>query len=386
MVKKRVIRVIIVRSNLLDRDIRVPKEIKALNRAGYKVTLLCWDRECKDTPPLQKHGEDDFREVRIRLRAPWGAKILLFLPMWWCVSFFHLMLTRWDIVDAVNFDCIIPSVISGILKRKPVVYEIQETYEDRVVLPRIVRYFFIYVDRLFMRMAAAVILADEAQSVELGGIPNSRVVAVYDSPPDFFNKINVTHPENDRFIIFQASALYRKRQLNLDKLVSAVKGIENVKLIIAGYGDQVQEIEQWCHQMPDKMEFIGWIEYRETLERSKEADLLFEIRSSSVPQHKYICGGKLIQAMMCGKPFLANRRTSTAVKVCQENCGLVVDANNIEEIKKAIIKLRDDPKLCQELGANARKAYEQRYSWERMEQRLIALYQELMPLTRANKR
>ena len=49
----------------------------------------------------------------------------------------------------------------------------------------------------------------------------------------------------------------------------------------------------------------------------------------------------------------------------------------VEEIKKAIIKLRDDPELCQELGANARKAYEQKYSWKIMEQRLLSFYRKL---------
>ena len=61
----------------------------------------------------------------------------------------------------------------------------------------------------------------------------------------------------------------------------------------------------------------------------------------------------------------------------EANCGLVVDANNNEEIKEAIIKLRDNPELCEELGANARKAYEERYSWEIMERRLVDLYREL---------
>ena len=70
-------------------------------------------------------------------------------------------------------------------------------------------------------------------------------------------------------------------------------------------------------------------------------------------------------------------KPSTAIKVLEENCGLVVDANNVEEIKEAILKLRDNPKLCAELGANARRAYEERYSWEIMEQRLLALYREL---------
>jgi glycosyltransferase involved in cell wall biosynthesis len=274
------------------------------------------------------------------------------------------MLTEWDIVHALNFDAIVPAAIAGKLKRKPVIYEILETYEDRVALPRIVRYLFIQVDKLFMRLVAAVILADEAQSKELCGVPNSRVVVVYDTPLDFFDKINGTHPENEEFIIFQASVLYRMRQLNLDKLVSAVKDLDNVKLIIAGYGDLITEIVEWTHKIPHKIEFIGEIKYSETLKRSKAADVLFELRSSLVPQHKYICGSKLLQSMMLGKPFLANRGTSTAAKVYEENCGLVVDANNIEEVKEGIIKLRDNPELCEELGANARRAYEERYSWD----------------------
>jgi glycosyltransferase involved in cell wall biosynthesis len=367
-------RVIVIRTSL---DIRLPKEIAALKREGYGVTLLCWDRECNDSSPLQKDGEDDIREIRVRLRAPFGIGILFFLPIWWCFTLFHLMLTEWDIVHALNFDAIVPAAIAGKLKRKTVIYEILETYEDRVSLPRIVRYLFIQVDKLFMRQVAAVILADEAQSKEFSGVPNSRVVAVYDTPPDFFDKIKGTHPENEQFIIFQASVLYRMRHLNLDKLVSAVKDLDNVKLIIAGYGDLITEIEEWTHKIPHKIEFIGEIKYSETLKRSKAADLLFELRSSLVPQHKYICGSKLLQSMMLGKPFLANRGTSTAAKVYEENCGLVVDANNIEEIREAIIKLRDNPELSEELGANARRAYEERYSWEIMERRLLTLYQNL---------
>jgi len=372
MIKKRVI---IVRTNLLGCDIRVPKEIQAFNQAGYEVTLLCWDRECRTSAPYQH--EDSFKEIRVRLKALWGIRVLPFLPIWWCLSFFHLMLTKWDIAHALNFDSIVPAAIAGKLKRKPVIYELLETYEDRVVLPRIARHFLIQVDKLFMRLATSVILADEEQNEELGGIPNKKVVAVYDSPPDFFHESNVAPRRKEKFTIFQASVLNKMRQLNLDKLVSAVKHIENVKLVIAGYGDQVEEIEEWSNEMPEKIEFMGRLEYRETLERSKAADVLFELRSPLVPQHKYICGSKLLQAMMCGKPFLANQGTSTASKVYEENCGLVVDANNIEEIREAIIKLRDNPALCQELGANARRAYEQKYGWHIMEQRLIGLYAEL---------
>ena len=75
---------------------------------------------------------------------------------------------------------------------------------------------------------------------------------------------------------------------------------------------------------------------------------------------------------------MANKGTSTAEKVAKENCGLTVDAMNIDEIQDAIIMLRDNPKLCMELGENGRRAFEQRYCWEVMEPRLISFYKKIM--------
>ena len=94
---------------------------------------------------------------------------------------------------------------------------------------------------------------------------------------------------------------------------------------------------------------MGSIGHEEVLRRTAEADLLFVFRSHRVLANKYICGSKLLEAMMCGRPILVNKGTSTANKVLEENCGLVVDANNIEDIKEAIITLRDNPELCEEL-------------------------------------
>ena len=61
----------------------------------------------------------------------------------------------------------------------------------------------------------------------------------------------------------------------------------------------------------------------------------------------------------------------------KENVGLVVDSSNVEEITEAIIRLKENPELCQQLGASGRRAYEQRYNWETMKQRLLNLYHEV---------
>ena len=369
-------KVIFVRTNLLDGDYRLPKEIKALKHAGYSITLLCWDRECKTS--LLPQEENNFKEIRVRLKAPWGVNVLPFLPIWWCFAFFRLMSTEWDIAHALNLDSIVPTAIAGKLKRKLVIYELLETYEDRIAFPKILRYIFIHVDKVFMRLANAVVIADEAQVEEFDGIPNSKVVPIYDSSPDFFKFKKPIVKRNDTFTLFYAGALYKVRRLNLDKIILAVSNIDNVKVIIAGYGDLAEEIEKWSRQMPNKIQFIEKISQDEVFARTATANLVFVLRDPVVPEYKYICGSTILNTMMCGTSILANKGTSTTDKVRKENCGLVVDANNVEEIKEAIIELRDNPELCEGLGANGRRAYEKRYSWEIMERRLLALYQELI--------
>jgi glycosyltransferase involved in cell wall biosynthesis len=374
MAKKRVV---VIRANLLDREVRATKIIKTLTNKGYLVTLLCWDRGIKTNRSERREAGDFQGELRLKFKAPWGNKVLLFLPIWWCFIFSRLMVTKWDIVHAIQIISLPPAVIVGKLKRKPVIYDMLDTYEDVLQLPEIIRNVCVKIDKLFMRLASGVILADEAQIVEVGGIPHSKVVPIYDSPATV-SRINRSHKKNDIFTLFFAGLLFSGKALNLDKIFMAVEDIEGVMIVIAGHGDLVDEIKGWAHKMPDKIQFIGEITHAEVLERSAKADLLFVLRDSIVPVNKYICGSKVLEAMMCGTPILVNNGTSTANKVREENCGLIVDANNIEEIKEAIVKLRDDLELCEELGANARKAYELRYSWEIMEKKLLDMYNHLL--------
>jgi len=370
-------KVVFVTSNPIDHDIRLIKEIKTLKQKDYTFTLLHWDRECK-TDRLEK--SKNYEEVRLRLKAPEIIKVLPFFPIWWFFVFIYLLISKWDIVHAVNFNCVIPCLIAGKLKRKLVIYEILDVYEDMMLLPGIIRSICLNVDKLFMRFVDAIIIVDETQIEEIGGIPNSKIILMYDSPPYDFIKKDFTNIfnecKNKVFTLFYAGNLYKSRRLNLDKALEAIEHIENIKLLIAGFGDLVQEIKEAMQRLPKKVEFVGKISYEEVIKRGIKADLFFVLRDPIVPANKYTCGSTLFNAMICGKPILVNKGSSTAIKVHNENCGLVVDANNIEEIKEAIIKLRDNPELCKELGANARRAYEERYSWEIMEQRLLNLYQE----------
>ncbi|MBT9139419.1 MAG: hypothetical protein DDT31_02003 [Syntrophomonadaceae bacterium] len=316
--------------------------------------------------------------MRLRLKAPYGIKILPFLPIWWCFEFFWLMVKRWDIVHAINFDSIIPAVIAGKLKRRPVIYEIFDVYADMVVLPQLVRRIGIYIDKIFMRLANAVIIVDETRLDQLNEIPNTNIAVIYNSPPDFSMQVNSscqTRGNVSKFSIFYAGLLSTRR--SLDKIIMAVKAIEDTELIIAGFGDQVKEIKKSAAENPGKVHFIGQATHTEVLELTSSANLLFSLYDPVVPQHKFASSNKLFEAMMANKPILVSKGTTMADIVERENCGLIVDCNSVDEIKKAIVRLKDSPELCRQLGANGRRAYEQKYNWEIMEQRLLSLYQEI---------
>jgi glycosyltransferase involved in cell wall biosynthesis len=374
MMKKRTI---LIQTYTLDQSIRASKIARTLISGGYHVIFLGWGRGSKAIEKEQWGKKDYIKEIQMRLKAPIGTKIVLFYPIWWCFVFLTLMIEKWDIAYAINLESIPPAVIAGKLKGKPVIYDNLDSWVDYLPLPNAIRKISLKIDKIFMRFVNCVILADEMQVEEMGGIPNSKVVAIYDSPEDVTDVAFKNNKSSKKFTLFYAGGLSSARALNLDKAFNAIKDLEGVKLVIAGYGDLVDEIKDWSREVPEKIQFIGSISHEEVLRRIVEADLLFVLRSPRVLANKYICGSKLLETMMCGRPILVNNGTSTATKVYKANCGLVVDANHIEEIKEAIIKLRDNPELCRELGANARKAYEERYSWEIMGGRLLALYRGL---------
>ncbi len=82
--------------------------------------------------------------------------------------------------------------------------------------------------------------------------------------------------------------------------------------------------------------------------------------------------------MMLGKPVIVARNTNMDRIAEQSNFGMVVDYGDIAGLDAALSRLQWDPLFRRRLGENARKAYEQVYSWDRMQERLLQLYQEVL--------
>ena len=86
---------------------------------------------------------------------------------------------------------------------------------------------------------------------------------------------------------------------------------------------------------------------------------------------------KLFDYMLCGLPIVASDFPEIRRVVSDAECGLLVDPTNPDAIAGAIIYLMEHPEEAQRMGENGRRAVLEKYNWEEMEGRLLAMYREI---------
>lgn len=362
-----------VRSNPIDPDVRLEKEAETLANAGYDILLLGWRRFGNASKMEMKSS---YIIKRILFNAPIEKRVLLFLPIWWILVFFQLIKEDWDIVHAADLDTYIPALIVTKLKRKKIVYDIFDFYADMVPLHTIIRNIIGGFEIFILKLADEVIIVDKSRLQQIHRKDDTGIHIIVNSPKEvqvdkdyFINK-----DKKGTFIIFFAGILGQGRGLEL--VIEAIKDFQDIQLDIAGFGHYSQYFEIQSKKN-EHIHFYGTISYEEVIQKTLQSDLLFALYDPSIPNNRYSSPNKLFEAMMTKKPILVTDKTSMANIVKEENCGLIVPYGNIDALKEAIELLKNDPELCKTLGENGRNAYEKKYHWNIMEERLINCYHNL---------
>lgn len=369
------LRVAMVRAHPVDPDVRIEKEAKALSKAGYDVTVLAWGRYGKKS--LRKENRSSYTICRFQFRAPWGVWVVFFLPFWWVFELIWLLKNKWDIVHAADFDTLIPALFVAKIKNKPLIYDIFDFYADQISLMAVLRKLLAGLDRYLMNFVDTVIVVDPSRLKQVGREYDTSTVIIYNSPSDDLKiDISLVERKDDIFKIFYAGVLSQDRDFK--SLIIASADFTDVVIEISGYGYYEREMEELSINHAG-ITYLGPIMYDTVIEKTLQADLLFAFYDPAVPNNRYASPNKLFEAMMCRKPILVSDETNMAEIVREENCGLVVPYGDVDAIKHAILTLKNNPVLCKRLGENGRRAYERKYSWKIMEERLLNVYRGLDP-------
>ncbi|HKQ22245.1 MAG TPA: glycosyltransferase, partial [Nitrososphaeraceae archaeon] len=160
----------------------------------------------------------------------------------------------------------------------------------------------------------------------------------------------------------------------LEILFDLLNDLNDTELVVTG---KVKD-----QNLKNELDRIKNIKYHGFLDRSKLLELetnchvmvaLYDLNIQS--QYEYGVANKILEAMMCGVAVITNISRDL---VNETRCGIVVDYQNIIEIQKAIIELRDNPQLRKLYATNGRQAFLEKYNWGKMEEKLYSVYDMLL--------
>jgi len=364
-------------SNPATFDQRPLKEAHFLSRAGWRVTILAWDRELET-----EHDsvfDDGLVVKRMRVGAGHGTPFLtvpkLFLFYLWCLA--HLLFTRTDAIHCHDVDTLPAGFAAKALKfnRPKIVYDMHD-------LPEAFLRFFPFTrvtQSVFLagakKMADSVVVVNDRFVPYLGrlGFEKRKLVVVMNSPP--LAAAGRERKRSGNFRVLYYGWLGEERGVRL--LVDAVQGLEGVALTLAGRGEFEHFVRDAAAKNPS-IEYLGWLKMPELEPLIEEADLIPSLYEPRTRNAKIATPGKLLTAMSLSIPSLVPAGTYQAELVEKYACGIVVDWTDVGDVRRAISRLASEPQLYAKLSSASLEAFRSYFSWEVMGARLVAAYEGLL--------
>jgi len=361
------------------------REAKSLARAGYQVTLLApaaFDREEREGVTI----------LGVPRPAHRWARPLAWLRLYRLAR--RLRPAAIHIHDP-ELLLLLPFLRLGLAPRARLIYDSHEYFADSVAvkhwIPPRLRPFAARAagraERLLAQQAHGLVLAVEGQRAEYAYFRGPVTVARNLPLASLFAGED-PHPalDVDGFRLIYVGLILPQR--GIDLLLEAIRllreeGIEDVHLFFLGaetspaYMEQMRAFAQE-HGLEEQVHWLGYVQPDQLKHYLANAHAGL---APLVPTRQYsrpFLATKLFEYMLAGLPIVCADHPSWRAHVDEAGCGVVVPAGEPAAYARAIRRLRDDPAEARAMGERGRESVLAHYTWEREQERLIALYEHLL--------
>lgn len=372
-------KVIFLRSTSIINDSRVTKEAECLQKNGFDVMILGWDRDGF----LENDTKLELQEYKIPIkvfkrRAKYGAGIksifkLIQFQIW---LLYNLLKNKKniDIIHACDLDTAFPARFIAKLYKKKIVYDIFDYYIDSHYVPNKIRKIVEKTEINIINKADLTIICTEERREQIKKARPKKCIVIYNTPRIDESSINqkIIKSSNNKFKIVYVGILQDNRLLK--EIGEEIKKYPDFELHIGGFG-QLQNYFLGLSQKYNNIFYYGQMKYEDVLKLEKDANFLFATYNPEITNHKYSAPNKLYEAMALGKPIIVCKNTGIDKLVNNENIGLSILYSE-KEFMESVEKLYNNKNSQKQLSYNAKKLYNEKYSWEQMEKRLVEEYRK----------
>ena len=369
-------------SNAFRPDPRVHKEARSLVQAGYRVTIICWDRQGE----LAAHETIDGIEIRrlaIRSNYGVGGRQVFYLPRFWRQALQELRRLQPDIIHCHDLDTAPAGFWYARAHRLPWILDAHECYPEQVRglrVNRFIYYMLLFLERQMTRRATQVITVGNllAQRFRaMGG--RVSVVGNYQPLGDFNSTNRISRADlglrPDAFVVAYIGGFTPGRAIL--PLIRATQYVPEVIVLLLGDGPQREMIEAELAKHP-RARYLGRVPQEQVPNYTALADVVYYGLNHHLTDDNihYSSPNALFNALAAGKPLLATNLGEIARIVQEEQCGIIVEPLTPERLAEAIKQLRD-PAVRASMSINARRAAQEKYNWDVASATLLRLYQQL---------
>jgi glycosyltransferase involved in cell wall biosynthesis len=260
--------------------------------------------------------------------------------------------------------------------RKKLIFDILDRYamtyisKNRNAHLRILRTIVNSVEEIFAKESDILITVSDKMLVSFRKKPGNSITIM--NCPEDFTSVSDLETKSNVFRILFTGAIRKGR--GLETICNIVSDMKDIELLITG---KIKDTDLQVRVSEiDNIKYLGFLDRERLLELESNSDVMIALYDLNLQsQYEYGMANKVLEAMMCGIPVITNISPDL---INDTKCGIVVQYDNIDQIKNAIVTMRDDPNLREFYGNNGRKAYLEKYNWTKMEEKLYNIYRQLL--------
>lgn len=350
------------------------REAKSLVRAGYHVTIIATGISTQST-------NDKINIVGLR-RPRWRVG----RAFNWLSFIRTAQGTRADLFHFHDPDLLVPAAILRFLTKKPVIYDNHDPYVEAILTRKYLPYWsrsiisrtFALVEKVLAKTLSAMIVANDDQQVRF---PQSILIRNYPDLTQFVHALE--RPRLSSTVVYAGTLTTARGLFDVIEIATLlVSRRPHVKFTILGplpnsrVEREINELIEQRH-LRGNITFEGRVPYdrvRAALSESAIGLIPFQ----NLPVHAIVIPTKLFEYMASALPIVASDLPPIRKYMSGTNCGLLVHPVCTLGFVEAIEYLIDRPDEAREMAQNGYSAVRTKHSWVTEEQKLVALYGELL--------
>jgi len=356
------------------------REAVSLQQAGHDVTVIAIHE--------QNEVRNGIQIIGLPLVPRWQR------PLLWCTLLRQARKIESDVYHFHDPELLIVSPWLRLLTGKPVIYDVHESYADFILvkdyLPALIRYPFAWVFRRLepwlARLQSALVFADDQIASSFHGVDCPKAT--------LFNFPAVSFLESADSDIWgsgqrQATILYlgglernRGSKLMIEALYLVRQCLPDVRLLLVGHFMPLDLEQEICEEarkfgIESALIITGKVAFEQIGVYLNQATVGW-ITWQAVEKNEKNIPTKLFEYMAYGLPVVSSDLASTRPYVNEGENGCLVTAGTPKAHAEAIVQLLSSPESAVAMGKRGQKLVRDHWNWDKMEKRLLMLYQELL--------